>query len=289
MNPLGLVKLSALMERTSGRPEIVIGLIDGPVATNHPDLTDENIREIPGNITGSCTQASSNACGHGTFVAGILSARRGSVAPAICPKCTLLLRPIFKEEVSGKTNVPSASPDELAVAILDMVNANANVINLSSAITHPSFKSERKLEEALNYAANRGVLIVAAAGNQGEIGSSTITRHPWVIPVVASSIRGKPIGPSNLGSSIGKRGVCTPGDNITSLGGDDKPITFSGTSASAPFVTGTIALIWSEFPTATSAQIKFAVTQSYIRRTSIVPPLLNAWGAYQILSVNFRR
>jgi hypothetical protein len=36
MDPLDLVKLTALMERTSGSPEVTIGLIDGPVAMNHP-------------------------------------------------------------------------------------------------------------------------------------------------------------------------------------------------------------------------------------------------------------
>ena len=38
MNPLDLVKLSQLMQLTSGKPEVVIGLIDGPVAVDHPDL-----------------------------------------------------------------------------------------------------------------------------------------------------------------------------------------------------------------------------------------------------------
>jgi hypothetical protein len=42
---LELVKLTVLMERTSGSPEVKIGLIDGPVATRH--LSDERIRELP--------------------------------------------------------------------------------------------------------------------------------------------------------------------------------------------------------------------------------------------------
>ena len=289
MNPLDLVKLTPLMERTSGRPEIAIGLIDGPVAIKHPDLADGNIREIPGKVAGSCSQASgSNACMHGTFVAGILSARRDSVAPAICPKCTLLLRPIFKEEESGKAKMPSASPDELAEAIINIVIAGAKVINLSSALTQPSLRSERKLEEALDYTANRGVLVVAAAGNLGEVGSSAITRHPWVIAVVASDITGRPISQSNLGNSIGKQGLSAPGDNITSLGVDGKPRKFGGTSAAAPFVTGTIALLWSEYPAASATQVKLAVTQVQTsRRTTIVPPLLDAWGAYRNMKPNF--
>ena len=74
MDPLDFVKLTALMELTSGRPEITIGLLDGPVAVNHPDLAGANIREVPGKLPGTCAQASSAACLHGTFVDGILCA-----------------------------------------------------------------------------------------------------------------------------------------------------------------------------------------------------------------------
>src|SRR5712691_8468604 len=116
MSPLDLVRLTGLMERTSGRAGMVVGLIDGPVAINHLDLAAENIREIPGNLSGTCAQASSAACMHGTFVAGILCAKRNSPAPAICPDCTLLVRPIFAETTSGNGQMPSATPTELAVA-----------------------------------------------------------------------------------------------------------------------------------------------------------------------------
>ena len=75
MNPLEVVKLTAPMQSTSGRPEIVVALIDGPVLMDHPDLSNCNIRQISGNSNGSCSQANSVACMHGTFVAGILAAR----------------------------------------------------------------------------------------------------------------------------------------------------------------------------------------------------------------------
>jgi hypothetical protein len=56
-----------------------------------------------------------------------------------------------------------------------------------------------------------------------------------------------------------------------------------------PFVTGTVALLWSEFPSATAAQIKLAITQASARqRASVVPPLLNA-EAYQILLAGMQR
>src|SRR5262245_17862359 len=114
MDPLDLVNLTALMERNSGDPELKIGLIDGPLVTQHPDLASEHVREIPANNGGACTQINSAACLHGTFVAGILSARRGSVAPAICPNCTLIVRPIFPETKAANGEMPSASPEELA-------------------------------------------------------------------------------------------------------------------------------------------------------------------------------
>jgi subtilisin family serine protease len=146
-------------------------------------------------------------------------------------------------------------------------------------------QGERELQEALDYALQRGVIAVAASGNQGTLGSSAITRHPWVIPVVACDLKGKPINYSNLGSSIGRRGLSAPGDQITSLGTQDKTLTLSGTSFAVPFVTGAIALLWSEFPTATAAEIKLAITQSNgFRRTTVVPPLLDAWAAYQVMA-----
>jgi subtilisin family serine protease len=90
---------------------------------------------------------------------------------------------------------------------------------------------------------------------------------------------------SNLGSSIGRRGLSAPGDGITSLGADGRSLTLGGTSVAVPFVTGTIALLWSEFPYATSAQVKLAVTQALTtRRASVVPPLLDAAAAYRILA-----
>lgn len=284
MGPLEMVKLTSLMQRTSGRAEIVIGLIDGPVAINHPDLLSKNIHEIPGPLRGACERADSLACMHGTFVAGILSAKRGSPAPAICPDCTLLVRPIFTEATPRNGQMPSATPEDLAEAIIDTVKAGARVLNLSAGLMQSPSKGQRHLEEALDYAASHRVLSVAAAGNQGMLGSTVITRHPGIIPVAACDLRGYPLHFSNLGSSIGKRGLSAPAEAIVSLGPEGKLHTWGGTSAAAPFVTGTIALLWSEFPRATSAEVRHAVTQAPSpRRVTIVPPLLDARGAYQAL------
>jgi subtilisin family serine protease len=284
MGPLDLVNLTRLMERTSGRAEIKVGLIDGPVAMDDPDLAGQKIQEVPGKLGGACSRASSVACMHGTFVAGMLCARRGSVAPAICPGCTLLVRPIFAETTSTNGDMPSAMPEELASAIIETINAGARLINLSAALARPSPKGERELEEALGYAAKHNVIIVVAAGNHGTVGSSVITRHPWAIPVAACDLQGRVMAESNLGNSIGRHGLMAPGYNITSLGTNGKPQTSGGTSAAVPFVAGTIALLWSELPDGSAAQIKLAVTLAGgRRRRAIAPPLLDAWAAFEAM------
>lgn|SRR5262249_18975163 len=284
MNALDLVQLSELMKHSKGRRELIVAMIDGPVAITHPALATRPIREIPANPKAACARASSIACRHGTFVAGILCAERGSTAPAICPECTLLVRPIFSEGPSGDAQIPIASPLELAVAIVECVDAGARVVNLSAALSQPSRRDEQALADALDYSARRGVIVVAASGNDGAVGGSPITRHRWVIPVTACTSRGMPMSSSNLGHSIGRRGLRAPGDRVTSLAAEGGSDTFGGTSAAAPFVTGTIALVWSDLPGASAAQVKQAVTDAHLpRHPGVVPPLLNSWAVHRFM------
>jgi subtilisin family serine protease len=180
--------------------------------------------------------------------------------------------------------MPSATPQELASAIVETIDAGVRILNLSAALAQPSVKGEGELQSALDYAAQRAVIVVAAAGNQGMVGSSVITRHPWVIPAAGCDLQGRPQSQSNLGSSIGKRGLLAPVEGITSLGAEGEPVSFGGTSVAAPFVTGAFALLWSEFPAATAAELLLAVRGT--RRPSrmgIVPPLLDAWSAHRVM------
>jgi subtilisin family serine protease len=277
---LGLVGLSRLMDRTSGRPELIVGLVDGPVAVAHPDLALARIRHVHREPGSACARTESAACAHGTFAAGMLVARRGTKSPAICPDCTLLVSPIFSETI-GDTSAPTATCEELAAAVVDCVDGGARVVNMSAAFQLRSPTGERDLASALDHAAVRGVIVVAAAGNHATVGGSLLTRHPAVIPVAASDLHGRPLSLSNFGASIGARGVMAPGQSITSLDADGATRAITGTSAAAPFVTGAIALLWSEFPNARASQMTSAVvrgTRPVCR--AIVPRLLNAWEAY---------
>jgi subtilisin family serine protease len=163
------------------------------------------------------------------------------------------------------------------------------LLNLSVSLADASRSAADVLSEALNYAARRGVLVVAAAGNDGTIYSSAITRHPWVIPVTACGRADVPLGTANLSSSIGRRGLLEPGERITSFGPNGQLMTLSGTSFAVPFVTGSIALLWTEFPDASAAEVRMALIPQTSRRVAIVPPMLDATAAYQRLAATRRR
>lgn len=278
VSPVTLVNLKPLMALTAGQPDMRIGLIDGPVATDHPELVRNYLKLMSGQ---SACKKRGAACRHGTLVAGILVSKRSSTAPAICPGCTVLVRPIFTDTATVRS-LPVTTPDKLAAAIRECVDAGAHILNLSVALARPSLRGQRELDMALSHAARHHVVVLAAAGNQGSVGSTAITRHPWVIPVVAYDLQGRPMSESNFSSSVGQRGVGAPGDRVRSLGLAGSPVSFAGTSAATPFVTGTIALLWSLFPRVTAVDIKRAVLGT-TTRTTIVPPLLDAWCAYQAL------
>jgi subtilisin family serine protease len=280
-DPMDLVGLPPLMARTPGRPPVVVGLIDGRVALDHPAFAGHPVRELrPAAGTGGCRRTDV-CCAHGTAVAGIIAANRG-----ICPRCTLVSRPLFTDRPADggpATCLSGVRTGELAEAITETVDAGAHVLNLSMAQPAPSGFRDHALETALDHAADQGMILVVAAGNQGRMGSSILTDHPWVIPVTAYDRTGRPMPQSNLSASSGRHGVGAPGDRIPGPGLGGRPFLLSGTSAAAPFVTGTVALLRSAFPEATAAAVRYVITHGPGRRRSVSPPLLDAWAAYTAL------
>jgi subtilisin family serine protease len=279
---LELVRLPPVMDLTAGSAELRLGLIDGPVEMSHPDLVTENVQMVNSGSGPGLVTPDDRTLIHGTFVAGILFSRRGASALAICPGCSLLIRYIFSASENGGKLL--TTPGELADAIIDVVNAGAHVLNLSVYLTHSFSATDRVVTEALDYAARRGVITVAAVGNQGQIDGSSVTRHPGVIPVVACDSEGAVTPYSNLAASAARTGLRAPGENIISLGPNGGILRLSGTSAATAIVAGAIALIWSLHPSAPPSEIREAVTaRSNGRGHGLVPPMLDARRAHEKL------
>ncbi len=282
-----LINLFRLTSLTGGRSEIAVALIDGPVNLDLPCFASSRISDITRTASGTnrCAQSKSAACEHGTLVAGILTGSRES-SPAICPECTFLVCPIFSERETDANGGPVSNPADLAAAITEAVNLGARIVNLSCGILQCSLSGEKELDRAFTYASKKQVLIFAASGNQGAVGGSCITKHASVVPVISLDRAGRPAKESNLSASIGRRGLAAPGQNVMSVGATGLPALFSGTSAACAFATGAAALLWSEFPRLPVWEIKAALV-SVTRSRSIVPPAMNAWGAYQSLESRF--
>lgn len=141
------------------------------------------------------------------------------------------------------------------------------------------------LTDALDFACARGAIIIAASGNEGELSSSPLTCHPWVIPVVAYRDRDTVLPYSNMGKSIGTNGLGAPGQPCFNVASQDAPLPISGTSVAAIFVTAAAALLRSEFPKVSAGRIVQALRQGAGGRRSIIPPLLDAWASYKQLSL----
>jgi len=305
MDPLALIKIGNLMNITKGDPHITIGLIDGPVDLGHPAFEGSIIKTVTESHFAECKSADSISCRHGTFIAGILCAKRGLHAPGICPGCTLLLRSIFLDKTKANTiankyynakepyqdnygvNLPSSTPKDLYNAIVELIDKGAKIINLSLGLASSSLTLYTKLQEAYDYARKKGVIIVAAAGNQGNIGGISLIDNDWIIPVAACDENGQLASMSNIAHSITSRGIMAPGINITSTFPDkqNRYTKLSGTSFAAPFVTGAIALLWSAFPYLSAAQLIYLFRYNYLskKKRSIMPQLLNVELLYNII------
>lgn len=268
--------LMDLMRLSSGRPAISVALVDGPVATDHPDLAGRRFI----NLAGTATPGASEARDHGTFIAGMLAARDAPPIRGICPDCTFLLHPLFGAEGSR------AGVNELAQAIVQAVKAGANVINLSLGIECESNPDQGVLTEALHFATARGTLVVAAAGNQARVGRSMSTGSDATIIVSGADLQGKPAEGTNLSAS-GALGIAAPAAAV-GLSPASGPVAMAGTSVATVFVTGTIALLRSVFPQAGLGELRRAVTGWPGRPRSLAPPLLDAMTAFKRLAATHK-
>lgn len=159
--------------------------------------------------------------GHGTAVAAIIASQLG-----LAPGTSILDYRVADDSGTSDTYL-------IAQAILAATDAGADIINISLG----SRGSSSILRKAIEYASAAGVVIVASAGNDGFDSVSYPAAYDGVVAVGAVDAKGELLDFSNRGAVT----LVAPGLELTSLGTSGQYVSFSGTSASAPAVTGAIA------------------------------------------------
>ena len=130
-------------------------------------------------------------------------------------------------------------------------DAGADIINVSLGSKGDSGLVRR----AVDYSLSQGALIVAATGNEGVGSISYPAAIDGVVAVAANDAVGQHVDFANSGRNLENGGMSAPGFAVVAAWPEDEMISFSGTSASAPFVSGAVAAVMSENPglTASSA------------------------------------
>ncbi len=228
---------------------VVVAVLDTGVEVAHADLS----RRIVAckDFTSSKVPFADDACddrnGHGTHVAGIIAADGGQDSRGIlgvAPEAQLMAFKVC--DVEGV-----CFADDVAVAIRTAVDDGAHIITMSVGVD----VRDGFLEEALSYAKDKQVLVVAAAGNDGPYAGSIDypAAYPSVVSVGAVDSDFVVSEWSSRGSNLRTKSrvieekdleFVAPGVNIESTWKDGGYAILSGTSMAAPHIAGLAARLW---------------------------------------------
>ncbi len=213
---------------STGSSAVTIAIIDSGIDQSHPDLA---AKIVPGFDFVNNDSDPQDDNGHGSHVAGIAAASANNGLGIAGISWGARLMPVKVLNAAGNGSYANA-----ALGIIWAADNGAQVINLSFGGT----ASSATLNAAVLYAYNKGVTIVAAAGNSGSNSILYPARYPEVIAVAATDSTNTRAGFSNYGPEMS---VSAPGVSIYSsiLGGAYGYK--NGTSMSAPAVSGAAAIL----------------------------------------------
>ncbi|MGH4123211.1 MAG: PatA/PatG family cyanobactin maturation protease [Clostridium sp.] len=244
-------ELQLLWSLTTGDPRICIAILDGQVDLSHPCFNGAQIDEVDSVMHSNRIKG---AITHGTHVTSIILGQHSGGVHGIAPRCKGIILPIYSEDISGKVK---CNQSDLARAIIRAVELGAHIINISGGQLAADGQPEHYLSDAIKYCQEKGVLIVAAAGNDGCRCLHVPAAAPSVLAVGAMDAHGSPNKYSNWGGAYQIQGILAPGENIFGAVPYGGVIAKSGTSFATAIVTGVISLLL-------SYQIKHGITPNPI-------------------------
>jgi thermitase len=205
---------------------VLVAVLDTGIDEQHEDLAGK----VVGSVNFTDSQTASDRLGHGTHVAGIIAAtaNNGIGIVGAAPNARLL-----NVKIADDKGMVWAST--VAKGIIWAVDNGAKIINMSLAIP----AATPALEEAVNYAWSKGVVIIAAAGNTGSSVPTYPASCPNVIAVAATDINGSLWERSNHGDWVS---AYAPGAEIYSALPGNSYGYKSGTSMATAYVTAVAAL-----------------------------------------------
>jgi subtilisin family serine protease/flagellar hook assembly protein FlgD len=243
---------------THGAASVRVAVIDTGVDVGHPDLVGKVALAHNSMSTAPSPTDVTDAVGHGTHVAGIVAAASNNAVGVTGTGYDTSILAVKAGDVDG------FSDDDIAAGILWATQNGARVINMS--LGGPG--TTTVLTNAVSYAQAHDVLVVAAAGNDGETTLNYPAALPGVVSVGATDAFGNRASFSNYGSwvSVAAPGVGiwstvpTAGSEIESP--SDGYAAIQGTSMASPIVAGEAGLLLGLEPTLTQAQLRNAIVSS---------------------------
>lgn len=219
---------------------VVVGIIDTGVDVSHEDLRHSDIVTFePGSSDGSSLAPDA----HGTAIAGIIAARGTTLG--VAPGVRLAAARAFEATASGAIESTTV---KLLKSLSWLMTQGVDVVNLSFA-----GPEDPLLREFIAALTARGVIVVAAAGNNGHVAPPAFpAAYDNVIAVTATDIDDRLYDQANVGPYVD---IAAPGVDIFAATPGQTHELQSGTSFAAAHITGIVALILEQHPTLPAAEI----------------------------------
>jgi len=225
---------------TTGSASILVAVVDTGIDWNHPDLAPNYVQLGYDWVNNDPAPMDDN--GHGTHVAGTIAAAiNNSIGIAGLANVRIMAEKVLDQNGTGWLS-------DVVLGIIHAVDSGAKIINLS--LGGPV--NSEILHEAVKYAFDQGVLVVAAGGNDATNVKQYPAGYDEVVAVTATNARDTLASFSNYGEWID---IAAPGVRIYSTVLDGSYAYKSGTSMASPHVVGVAALIWTRFPNMTRDQV----------------------------------